>query len=485
MTIQTAHHSATSPNIQPPATPLYQHGPELPSVVTAWTTASLQECKAMSTRDLHKIIEASFQYNKNMHQQPHITQNNTTPLPPAILAALSHPRTNHTHATTYRGNFSFTEDQNEFNTLIALHDPCTIVSNPNGGTPTIDYKSIQNTINEIVSNIQYTLFQELLFAQYVGKARSAINSSDFTSETIKQIKQLKLQFTHCGKSTTLTPDDLYIKYMSLTHTLPQNAREWHASLPSMFLEALTPELRTHLCDGDNAYIQPSFDTLTRKFDQEAALLQLRELSVKAALTLANRQKEMESTFKSMIQQQTSTHNTRTLSMYTRPQDSLAETTIRQHQNTIPHEDISFVVKYGQSYPNSTIRGRIIVSDWPVDFLGCLGCGNSDHFWQTCPNNKTGDIAAKKKFFDNLWCHKPHTYKPQALSTLHNSTGNTIQSSSNPNRVPPYPRLSLPPHLLAFQPHHQFTTQMTMANATEHTCMLPQHKSSSNLLPAPQ
>ena len=179
-----------------PTTPIYQHGPELPSIVTAWTTTSHQEHKAISRRDLHKIIEASFQNNKDMHQQPHPTQPNITPLSPAILAAILHPGKIYIHATTYRGNFLLTENQNEFNTLHALHESCTIVSYPNGSTPTHYYKSIQNTINQIVSNIQYTLFQELLFSQYAGEAQSAISSSDFTNDTIRQINKLNLQFTH-------------------------------------------------------------------------------------------------------------------------------------------------------------------------------------------------------------------------------------------------------------------------------------------------
>ena len=137
--------------------------------------------------------------------------------------------------------------------------------------------------------------------QYVGKAHIDVNSSEFTNDTIHQIKHLKLQFCHAGKTTTLAPDDLYIKYISLTHTLPHDAREWHASLPSMFLDALTPELWSHLCEGINPYTQPIFDTLTTKFDQQSALLQLHELSVKAALTLSTCHKEMETTFKSLIQ----------------------------------------------------------------------------------------------------------------------------------------------------------------------------------------
>ena len=327
------------------ATPPNQETLRPPPVMTAWTTASSQERNAMSTEDLHKIIEASIWYNKQMSNQPHPITNiphSTSgtrlsvgiPPSPSILAALSHPGNNHTHATTYRGNFSFTEHQDEFNTLLELADPCTIISNPNGGTATLDYKSVQTSINGIISSIHYILFRELLFSQYVGKARSDINSSEFTNDIIRQIKRLKLQFCHAGKTTTLAPDDLYIKYISLTHTLPHDAWEWHASLPSMFLDALTSELRSHLCEGINPYTQPIFDTLTTKFDQESALLQLRELSVKAALTLSTRHKEMETTFKSMIQNQVPHTNTRTLSTFGRPQDSLAEATIRQNQDLV-------------------------------------------------------------------------------------------------------------------------------------------------------
>ena len=437
------------------ATSLNQQAPKPPHLVTAWAIASDQERSAMSTNDLHNIIEASVQYNKQIGNQfPHTTnvpQSFTgtrgvfgAPLSSSILAALSHPGNNHTHATTYRGNFSFVECQNKFNALLAITDPCTIFSNPNGGTVTLDYKSVQNSINTIISGIHYILFRELLFSQYVGKARSDINSSEFTSDTIRQIKRLKLQFSHAGKTTTLAPDDLYIKYLSLTHTLPHDAREWHASLPSMFLDALTPELRTHLCEGINPYTQPIFDTLTTKFDQEAALLQLRELSVKAALTLSTRHKEMETTFKSMLQHQPPNTNTRTLSAFGRPQDSLAETTIRQHQNIQPHEDISFVIKQGQSYPSRTIKGRLIVSDWPADFLGCLGCGSSNHFWQQCPHNIVGDTAAKQKFFDNLWCHKPHTYRSRPLIASISPKAAPPRPAPILNSTHPIGRLHLPP-----------------------------------------
>ena len=64
----------------------------------------------------------------------------------------------------------------------------------------------------------------MLFSQYVGKARSDINSSEFTTETIQKIKRLRLHFTHAGKTTILALDDLYSKYISLTHTLPHDAR---------------------------------------------------------------------------------------------------------------------------------------------------------------------------------------------------------------------------------------------------------------------
>ena len=234
--------------------------------------------------------------------------------------------------------------------------------------------------------------------------------------------------------------------MSLTHTLPHDAREWHASLPSMFLDALSPELQTHLCNGDNPYVQPTFDTLNTKFDQESALLELRELSVKASFTLATRHKEMEHTFKSVIHKHTPSTSSRTLSTYGRPQDSLAETTIRQHQNNQPHNDISFVTQHGHSYPSRTIQGRLIISDWPADFIGCLSCGNTSHFWQACPNNVVSNPAAKKKFFDNLWCHKPHTYKTPSPTLLNTPTfANTPPNTKKYTQPPlPPPPLGLPP-----------------------------------------
>jgi hypothetical protein len=154
---------------------------QLPILLTTWNTASKQARKEMSTEDLHNIIEASLRYHNNIaHPTPSIQQtpsyppetlhSGSAPFSPAILAALSHPGTSHTHATTYCGNFSFTEDQDEFNILLAINDPCIIISNPNGGTFTLDFTSVQATINSFINTIQYTLFHELLFSQYVGKA---------------------------------------------------------------------------------------------------------------------------------------------------------------------------------------------------------------------------------------------------------------------------------------------------------------------------
>ena len=439
-----------TPSPNPPAN-------QLPILLTNWNTASQKARKELSNEDLHNIIEASLRHHNNLaHPTPSILQtpsyppetlhSGSTPFSPAILAALSHPGTSHTHATTYRGNFSFTEDQDDFNILLAIDDPCLIISNPNGGTPTLDYTSVQATINSFINTIQYTLFCELLFSQYVGKAQSDINSSEFTSDTIRQIKRLRLHFTHAGKTTILAPDDLYSKYISLTHTLPHDAREWHASLPSMFLDALSPELQIYLCNGDNPYIQPTFDTLNTKFDQESALLQLRELSVKAAFTLATRHKEMETTFKSMLHKHTPSTNSRTLSTYGRPQDSLAETTICQHLNHQPHNDISFVTQHGHSYPSRTIQGRLIISDWPADFIGCLSCGKTNHFWQTCPNNTASNPIAKKKFFDNLWCHKPHTYKSSTTTLLSPSavTPAPLNLKNSSQQLLPQPPIGLPP-----------------------------------------
>ena len=55
---------------------------------------------------------------------------------PSIGMCITHP-----HSTAYRGSFSFTENKKPI-TFLAINNPCTIVSNPNCGIPTIDYKSV-------------------------------------------------------------------------------------------------------------------------------------------------------------------------------------------------------------------------------------------------------------------------------------------------------------------------------------------------------
>ena len=173
-------------------------------------------------------------------------------------------------------------------------------------------------------------------------------------------------------------------------------------------------------------------------------MQLRKLSVKAALILSTCHKEMETTFKSMLKHYPSNTNICPLSAIGRPQDSLAETTIWQHQNIQPHEDISFVIKQGQSYLSCTIKGRLIVSNWPADFLGCLSCGSSNHFWQQCPHNIAGNTAAKQKFFDNLWCHKPHTYRSRPLIASISPKAAPPRPAPLLNSTHPIGQLHLPP-----------------------------------------
>lgn len=60
-----------------------------------------------------------------------------------VIAALSYHGNNHTHATTWRGIFSFTTHKNKFNALLSISDPWTITSSPTVGTTTLDSKILK------------------------------------------------------------------------------------------------------------------------------------------------------------------------------------------------------------------------------------------------------------------------------------------------------------------------------------------------------
>ena len=72
---------------------------------------------------------------------------------------------------------------------------------------------------------------------------------------------------------------------------------------------------------------------------------------------------------------------------------------------------------------------IFFNRFPVGFRGCYNCGKSNHFSSKfCLAAKSGNFN-KKKFFNEMWAHKPHTKRPLRESVSGNR-GSSINGSMN-------------------------------------------------------
>ena len=118
--------------------------------------------------------------------------------------------------------------------------------------------------------------------------------------------------------------------------------------------------------------------------------------------------------------------------------------LHQQNNRVSIQQLpSRVGSDGKSYPYNPEEPHIL-SDYPIGFRGCYGCGDPNHwkFRTDCPLHN--DPTARKKFWRNLWIHRPHT-KRRPNNSAPNSPAPAppapqqqaqINYYSNPSNPPP-------------------------------------------------
>ena len=141
--------------------------------------------------------------------------------------------------------------------------------------------------------------------------------------------------------------------------------------------------------------------------------------------------------------------------------SQAETTIQRHQpgqqmfggatsapSTPPQNSRTSIQSLphrqgqdGRMYPFHPQEPSVL-SDYPLGFRGCYGCGDPGHwrFRTECPLRDNAD--ARKRFWKNLWIHRPHTKRRQdniaqtSPSTSQTTTNNYYQNNNTHNSSSP-------------------------------------------------
>ena len=128
--------------------------------------------------------------------------------------------------------------------------------------------------------------------------------------------------------------------------------------------------------------------------------------------------------------------------YQQHNNSLAETTIKQHTssndnpNSNPYNLPFKILQDGLSYAYRHDDPSVL-SDYPITFRGCYGCGETSHwrFKQDC--KLATDKEAKNKFWKNLWINRPHT-KKRIDSTKNLSKYQSSPALHTTSTLPPSP-----------------------------------------------
>ena len=379
-----------------------------------------------------------------------------------------------------------------------------------GPTSISDSASTAQQFHEFVQRCHFDIFVALCESDYVGIVDSH-SAQKATQEVCRKLQSLHQKFqAKSGRNQwiTLHLADLYNKYLSFVASLSPTASSWSIVLCKCYYDALIPELKEKM--EENNFIMPDMTSLGTKDSQIQALRSVRQSAVTAYDNLQsekkrimnlvqpqnqNRQQQQSayyySTNKSavdtyQIQQNTSapyqqypetsdanyignqqnTNPSAPIFQYNPSQSmSQAETTIRnnlpqadqlqqnfhnqnqqQQQRTSIQNLPSRVGSDGKSYPYNPQEPHIL-SDYPIGFRGCYGCGNPNHwkFRTECPLRN--DPTARKRFWRNLWIHRPHTKRrpdtsaPNSPALPPPSTQQSAPIHYHSNQTNPSPPLS--------------------------------------------
>ena len=291
---------------------------------------------------------------------------------------------------------------------------------------------------------------------YVGSI--VINSNHATQDVCKEISKLKQEVTQRnGRKVTLTPDELFDKFLYFIPELPNDASLWTLQLGPQYYNGLTEEIRDKMIDDGFTMPLPGANAT-----KSSELHRLRTIRLQASTSykrlmdnlrlveryLSNRSHSsrgnanfIASDFDNSGRSDIISHNQHHAGSIYFQSNSPAEQTLKQHHGNESNFDVSNYVQQknpdnlpvkrlsdGMLYPFRTDDPNYI-SKFPLGFRGCYICGASNHFSRSnCPTAQKGQFD-KNAFFRELWIHKPKTKK--STSTPDPSKGRVNMHGTNP------------------------------------------------------
>ncbi len=359
-------------------------------------------------------------------------------------------RGSHVGDYSYFGTLEFVDDQDCFDSVFGQHPIMLRVTDQSTAaasgrvTASVDSTSAAEELHAYLERCEFDAFVALCEADYVGIVDKD-HEQRATQEVCKRILQLKQVFKPARSNTvtTLHPAKLFDRYLVHVSALPDDASTWSIFLCRSFYDALTIELKEKM-DEDN-FTFPDLTKLQTKHQQLNALREVRGAAVKSYDNLETEKRRMTALLQSRggSQQGRGGHHTYqstppsaspdtssrmqspgraeqyqlspgvgTVYQFQPGNLSQAETTLQKYkgfpQRRQPGEELpTRTGADGLQYPYRPEEPEK-VSDYPVGFRGCFGCGDPNHFRfkEECPYNM--DPAVRNKYWTNLWIHKPHT-----------------------------------------------------------------------------
>ncbi len=332
----------------------------------------------------------------------------------AVLASTT------TSSSSYYGTLDFLDSQSEFEAVFP--DPVPLLVTPTtAGAVLVDSTTLLTQLLAFIDRCKFQLFIPIFRCDYVGTADRDDASS--LHATIQALKRPSMAYRHpsSGHWINLTPDELFAEYAELTPLLPNNVSLWGLNLVTQFLDALSIDLQEAL-QTDPLYSAPDLSTLTSRSSQLGALRSLRVAAVRQFTVLRaqerliaktiNRKLNKHSSGTTALAAPISASVTRPIpsslipsvglsddvSALTRSFMSPAEQTMSRYQPT-PATNTAGPL----SNPIDPITN--FQSAYPINFMGCMFCGDPNHVFKSCPAN--GQPGASAVFYKNLFAHKPH------------------------------------------------------------------------------
>jgi len=182
---------------------------------------------------------------------------------PKFQSFLSVSASSGTSETGYFGELTFLDDQQVFQDTFGVQ-PLILAFWPNDTT-----EHPKEALVALADKCYLRCFLDQCQLDYVGK-ESDLDNAKALQEITSAIHRLQqITTSSSGQRISLSPDDLYLQYMALLPSLPEDCSTWSLVPSHAFFHALSPMLQETIEDTD--YVLPATNALSSRSAHLAAL----------------------------------------------------------------------------------------------------------------------------------------------------------------------------------------------------------------------